>query len=368
MSGHITLLVNARDPGAAAHLSVVVQRALEAPDLVVLPHASSAAVDAMSSATILPVIETPDLVVPSSRTLDAASLRDMARRIVQKVQPDVILVGLSGPGAGLDEALLEVRGDLPTLAFQDFWGDVNLAFGVAADTYLVIDEEAARLSEEAYGVDTVVVGAPRYARYAQLAPSFPERSEIVIGFCGQPLGDRPGYLATAAALARAVAKDLPHARLAYRPHPKESPQLHDDVMQTFQRHHRACSFDGDGPVETFLAGCTVVTSAFSTCSTDLVYLHRVAEQPLGTALHLLVEPEIRELYQRWSGLEHHPLSALDLARTVENPDEIGVALRQCATFEARRATWRAARSRLADPKNAAERILDVIRGVVESRR
>ncbi len=368
MTRHITLLVNARDPGAAAHLSVVVQRALEAPDLVVLPHAGPAAAAAMRSATILPVIETPEIVVASSRTMEAASLRDMARRILQKVEPDVILVGLSGPGAGLDEALLEVRGDLPTLAFQDFWGDVNLMFGVAADTYLVIDDEAARLSEEVYGVDTVVVGAPRYAHYARLELRHPDPSEVVVGFCGQPLGDYPGYLATVAALAEAVAADLPHAHLAYRPHPKESPELQDHVMQTLQRHHRPCSRDAAGEVETFLTGCHVVTSAFSTCSTDLVHLHRVSDEPLGTALHLHVDPEIRDLYRSWTGLDHHPLAALELAQTVVDRDEVGAALRQSVTLEARRATHRTARTRLADPKNAAERILDVIRGVVESRR
>ena len=373
MKRHLTLLVCARDAGAAGHLSVVVQRAQEAPDLVVLPHAGPAAVDALRSATRLPAIEFPGLVVPSARAVDAAALLDMARRIVEKVAPDAVLVGLSGPGAGLDEALLQVCRDIPTLAFQDFWGDVNLTLGEPADVYLVMDEEAARLSREMHGVETAVVGAPKYARYSSMdLPGAVADGGIhphpVVGFAGQPLGEWAGYRRTLAHLAREVAEHLPSACVVYRPHPRETEVTQDDTMQALAQHHDNCRLDAEGSAEDFLLRCDVLCSAFSTCSTDLLYMNRFSSSPLATPLHLLVDEELRDLYRSWTGLEHHPLAALGLARTVENPGEIGGAIEQALPAAARRSVWRDANTALPDPTGAADSVLEVIRGAVEARR
>ena len=373
MNRRFTLLVCARDAGAAGHLSAVIQRALEAPDIIVMPHAGPAAVDAMQSATRLPAIEFPGLGVRSPRAVDAAALFDMARRIVEKVEPDAVLVGLSGPDAGLDEALLRVCRDVPTLAFQDFWGDVNLTLGEPADVYLVMDEEAARLSREMHGVEAAVVGGPKYARYSELdlpgeGAGAGARPHPVIGFCGQPLGDGAGYRRTLAHLGRAVAEHVPSARVVYGPHPREAADLQGEAMQTLLDRHERCRLDADGPVEDFLLRCDVLCSAFSTCSTDLLYLNRFSTSPLAVPLHLLVDQEVRDRFRAWTGLEHHPLAALGLERTVENAADLGGALRQALSAEVRAATWRDARATLPDPILAADTVLEVIRGAVEARR
>ena len=91
---------------------------------------------------------------------DPDELLATAAAIVRERKPDVILASASSFGSGIDEALLASR-DTKTFCIQDFWGDVNLSLGVPADTYLVMDDDAARISRERWGVRTVVVGAPK---------------------------------------------------------------------------------------------------------------------------------------------------------------------------------------------------------------
>ena len=159
---------------------------------------------------------------------DPDELLATAAAIVRERKPDVILASASSFGSGIDEALLASR-DTKTFCIQDFWGDVNLSLGVPADTYLVMDDDAARISRERWGVRTVVVGAPKYDRYIDLDVR-ETRSEVrrelkvrsgqaVVGMFGQS-PDIPGHAEAMGDLVAAVGDLDPRPVLLLREHPK----------------------------------------------------------------------------------------------------------------------------------------------------
>src|SRR5205814_87240 len=112
--------------------------------------------------------------------------------------PDAIMVGLSGPDKGQDEALVAQAGTLPTYAVQDFWGDVNPGFGVLPGTYFVLDEVAAQLTRRRVSTSRIVVtGSARHAAMARYDPASlrerfrspirPAPTDSIAVFFGQPL-------------------------------------------------------------------------------------------------------------------------------------------------------------------------------------
>ena len=349
----LRLLVSARDPGAAVHLLPVIRDLGADPgfDLEVLAAPPG---DRIFAAAGLDFERVPDRGPALNRHL---------MRTLDRFRPNAVLTGLSGPDAGLDEALLAVAaGRVPTFAYQDFWGDANLAGGTPADCYLVRDAYAARVTGQRHELPTVVVGAADAAASGRYRPGRrhrpPERHRV--GWCGQPLWEVPGYTATFQTFAR----HFRDATLLIKPHPKEDrPGL---AYRRLAPGRRIRIWRGSP--EGLFAQCELVASAFSNCALEQARYNAPAARRPAIPVQLLFDPRLRAVYRQWTGLDRLPLVEQGLAVGVARRSMLGPALseRRLQRFAATaRPGWR----RLARPDDATARIAEVIlRRVAETRR
>jgi len=377
MSERIRLLVSARDPGAAGHLAEVAAYAREHPGVEPILVASPPALGAWQA---LDLAVEPFAAPPVDAADDPGVdlLLAEARALLERARPDAILVGLSGPGMGVDEALLAMAGYTPAFVLQDFWGDLNTLLYPVSATPLVMDNRAAAATRARHGLDSIVVGAPKYAPYADLdVPGLRVTGRrllgagddrLVGGFCGQPLWSHAGYRDTVEALASALSGHLPDALLVYRPHPKEARAELAAVASVLASCAGNSAVTRAGDTETFLAACDVVCSAFSTCATDLLYLDRASPMPLANGVHLLFDPRLVALCRDWTELQTLPMVAAGLAIDIDGESGLANALAIAADPAAKERTWRRCREVLADPVSATARVIEAIEAAVESAR
>lgn len=370
----IHLLITARDTAAALHLVQVARSAVQDARFRITIAAQDPAARHFAAAG-LDFEHVPAGAAKAGDGGATAVVRSAARTLLDRVQPDVVLVGLSTPfDAGLDEAVLVETG-VPSSLLQDFWGEQNLIFGRGADQILGIDLQASERNAARYHVPTVVVGSPRHAAYAALdIPAIRSQarasmgvtgSRRVVGFFGQALHSLPGYRRTIEQfLASAAGLD---ATFLLRPHPRESGEQRRQTEVLFADSGLAVKLDESPDVESALAACDVVVSLFSICTFDASYLNRFSSAPVAVPMSLLFDQEIAE-YCRQHGnyidFSHH---ALGLVRPVYDARELTRELRDAATVEACRDVWSRAHRHLPDPSQAPRRVLDAIAAQVKDR-
>jgi len=153
----IRLLITARDVAAAHHLIQVARVAARDPRFSIAIAAQDPAARHFAAAGFrfdhVPAAAASDPGDPA-----AGVVRSAARALLERIQPDAVLVGLSTPfDAGLDEAIL-AETTVPSSLLQDFWGEQNLLFGRGADQILGIDLQALERNAERYQVPTTTVG------------------------------------------------------------------------------------------------------------------------------------------------------------------------------------------------------------------
>ena len=361
------LLVAAQDPGSVGHLSAIAEKASGLLDLHLV--AASPAYE-MFSRMGLSVRRVPALTTRSSSDEKAAQLRALSASILADVRPDAVLVGSSGPEAGLCEALMATTTVPYAYAFQDFWGDVNKVFGTPAGTYFVVDAEAERLTREIHGVNARVVGSPKHSRFGCLdigmlrhetrAALGADNGRPVFGYFGQPLWKSQGYEKTVTSLAGTIAATFPDAIMLYRPHPKESDEEIGRVRRKLQEALPEAVVLTSGSVEGCLAACDVICTAFSSCGYDHMFLAKYSASPLGVVVYLRHDPEIRRLYHDYTGFDFLPVARDGLALVTEVPEEVPAVLRSALDPGRRLAIWDRIARVLPDPSLAAQRVVDSI--------
>jgi hypothetical protein len=367
----LRLLISARDPAAAYHLTEVAKHALADPRFEVALVAQEPALSIMRTGGISP------LPIPLEKALtveseEAAALLGAAERILATTRPDAVLCGLSTPfDGGIDEAIL-ARANAPRFLYQDFWGERNAFFGRGPDTCLVLDRMAAEMTWNRHRLPAVVVGSARHAAYADLAPA-DRRASVrlrlglagdvpVYSLFGQALASLDGYRKTVEAWVEAV-KNLPGPRVAaYRSHPRENDE---DRRRTLDVIRDAgldvLSLDGESVEDALLAG-DVVGSAFSNCAYDAAYLNFFSGQPLLVPVCLFFEPGVVDYFQRIVRLKEWPYLKSGLVLPVYRHEDLSQALTSAAGDEAKRRYWEAARQNLVSPDGASQRVLDAIAG------
>jgi hypothetical protein len=340
----VRVLLTARDPGAAAQIRAVGPALRADARLEVALAASGPAFELLEAAG-----ERPRRFAPAGGAAhvpaggDATPLLDAAADLVGTVDPDVLLVGISSLGVGLDEALLARAAGRPTFALQDYPGDANAVGRAYAGTYFVRDEAAARLTRERFGVATVAVGSVRHAAYAaldvaRLRARARERigaaaGQAVLGFFGQP-AEIPGHEAAVTHLAEALARRPEKPLVLLREHPK----FPDHRERHAARLRAAGVFVHDaaeGDVESWLAGCDVVATGFSHCSMDYAFLAAWSREPLGSVLFLLTTEEIRRFMREYAGMARPDGAAAGLGLLAERPEEVEPLLARALTPEER---------------------------------
>ena len=307
------------------------------------------------------------LITTDSRdSQSAADLAIWAESLLDREQPDLILTGLSGPEAGMDEALLVVA-TVPTFAIQDFWGDVNATLGRPAGTYFVGDEFARRMTIERGAARAIVTGQPEYELSVPVNPEACARkirrhltldaTEPLVAFMGQPLWDFSGYAETVEMFIAACTEIATIRRIVYRPHPKETEDAFGTVTHFAERHGIRLDLDrGDSPTE-LTAAADILTTAFSMSGQDKIMTNLMADVPRGAVIFMM-HPELRQVFQGLTGLEQHPLVDMRLAAFADSGPSCRQQLEALLQTEPCLELRRKAEATLAQPKNASEKILN----------
>jgi hypothetical protein len=363
------LLISARDPGAAFHLIEITKAAHLDEQFNVKVVAQSPAFEYIYKAGV----DVNKIDLPKATKIDdsaAKALRRKAAELLAGFKPDAVLCGLSTPfDGGIDEALL-AEAQVPTFLFQDFWGEQNSFFGKQADHFLVLDEEASRLSRMRHNSDSLIVGSPRHSFYSkmdiggkrtELRRQFGIADDIVVyGFFGQALRQNPGYVRTAQAWAEAMA-DFPENQLAaYKPHPLESDGDLQETLKKFEETGNAFLVMEKLSVEDALLICDVSCSVFSNCTYDAAYLNWNSPGPLITPVSLFFEEEIAEYYQNIVHMREFPYLKAGLAMLIDDREKLQDLLVEASQPETKHLYWEAAKKWLADPTEAPKRVLDSI--------
>lgn len=359
-----TLLMSARDPNAAHQLAALHSFNANALMFDVRVYACGAASRLLKDYGI-PFESGLETTARRSDDPCANPLLDWARYVFEKEKPDAVLAGLSGPEAGIDEALLAVA-TVKTFAVQDFWGDVNQCLGVPADTYFVSDRLAQRLTEEKGVARAKVTGQPKYARLnnfnawsacERLRNRLPWPDDVpMVLFAGQPLWSFRAYEAMVREFFEAIASLNLGNALIYRPHPKENAENRSRVAELA----RACGvgFIPGEPIPTkdLVAAADVVASGFSMVCVDKVFQLRCADGAKGAAM-IVLPGEFRTLFTDMTGLEDHPLVALGLVGLGHDSSSIRHVLSQLLRVENQHDYRRRARRILCDPAGSPALIL-----------
>lgn len=365
----IKLLITARDVAAALHLIQVANAArADKRFQVQIAAQQPAARHFLDAGFEVQLIE--PLSTRSAQTAEAVELRSVARRLLSAAAPDAVLAGLSTPfDAGLDEAvLLESR--VPTVLFQDFWGEQNLLLGKGADLVLAVDDEAVLLNKKRYGIDSCKVGSARHAAYRALdiagirqrarAELGIAANECLIGFFGQALHQLPGYARTVQHFVNALASLPTAVRLLVRPHPRENAEQRKATEALFIKSGLNLAPPLEGPVENALIACDVACSLFSSCTYDAAYLNRFSAAPVAVPLSMLFDQEIVTYCEQHVNFETFPYHRSGAVLAVHDPLQLASVLAQSMQASTHQLVWRNAHAHLADPAAAPQLALDKI--------
>ncbi len=353
MSEHPRILFSARDPGGAGHIAALAAAFRQTGRFSVSVAASGPALDMLRQLGETPDVFTfsggQDFLGPGDNT---RALLDAARSIMAKHRPDAVVVSLSSLGVGIDEALLAVAGT-PTLAIQDFWGDVNLGLGTPAGLYLVMDEYAVDLTASRWGVKAEAIGSPKHARYAELdIPAMRNSARLelsvnlsrpLIGFFGQP-PSVPGHEDAFGDLLKALTDFEPSPVLVLREHPKAAQNRKEHMAMAAGLGLDVRDTTDRGLPEDWLAACDVVVTPFSLCGLDHAYLSRYSPEPLGTVLYLNTNHEIRAFIREACAMDCFPTVKQGLGRVADDPAGLREALAELLSPEARGAYFQASAS------------------------
>lgn len=360
----VRVLFSARDPGSAAQARALLPALRAEPGITVTVAASGPAFELLESVGTQPIrFSLPDGSVDVPAGADPTGLLEAADALLAQVDPDVVVVGVSSLGVGLDEALLARAGSRPTFGLQDYPGDANAIGGTLADTYFVRDEDAARLTRQRFGVAAVPVGSLKHAPYAELdvprvRAEARERigasaSQPVLGFFAQPPAI-PGHEAAFGHLVAALRQLSVKPLALVREHPKfrgEREQRTRALLAAGVTVFDAT--DGSAP-EPWLAACDVLTTCFSHSSMDYAFLSAWSPEPIGSVLFLLTAEETRHFMRESVGMPLPDGVTAGIGRVAERPEEVGPLLAR-AFGEVERAAYHEACQRL--PREARPQVI-----------
>lgn len=353
------VMISARDPGATLNLIEIIGYISKCNDIQMKIIAARPGYDYFLKSGI-PVEQCPIDAVRDADDPQSDQLLKWAAKKIDEFIPDVVLTGVSGPDAGIDEALLKAAksSSIPTCALQDFWGDVNSTFGQPADVYFVFDSQAAELTSVKVHSEAIISGLPKYVTYKNINP-FVIRDKVrkkydiapektIVAFLGQPLHDHEDYYETIKAFSTALQNTLSDAVYIYRPHPKE--QNVPLTARLFKDNGIDIEFfEQDERVEHLLSTTDIVFTIFSNCALDFLYLNRYAPFPLGNVVFLFFNKKIQQLYTKFTGLEFLPRLYNRLSIIVDKVEMLQEAIGDACEKRKKYELWWYSKETLPDP-------------------
>lgn len=235
---------------------------------------------------------------------------------------DAVLVGISGPDIGIDEVALSFSDvkRIKCFALQGFWGDFNPTAKALPTHVFTLDSLATSLNQQRFPhLVNIEIGSLKHAEFEQIdGAKFKyqyrhqigiEDDETIVGFYGQPLQDLQGYRDTIENFVKALNKWHHPFKLQYRPHPKEPEELQQFTQQLLEQYLKGQYFlDPHADIKASISVCDLVTSAFSTCCIDNVYLNKFSSKPLSCSVFLWYEEDLISWWQEYSQMTTMPMS------------------------------------------------------------
>lgn len=362
------LLVSARDTGAAAHMAEIVPSLSTAADIDVTLVADDPALSYLRGRGLRPrAFAGASIATPTDA--GARALRNAARQLLQEVKPQALLVGLSGPGIGLDEALLAEASAIPTYAVQDYPGWVVEGFDVKPQTFFVSDALSAMMTRlRLNGARLVVAGSAKHGAYARLntlslrtaGRAMLGGCGLHIGFYGQPAWFLPGYERAITGFASALVA-IGGVKPFYRPHPKETAGERARVLSIFSHAGQTLQMDPNETVEQSLCAADLVVTCFSSCGADQIHLQKQSLSPLGAVFYLFTEDDLRRHHSAHAGSDVPLYATMELALLATDPKTLAANLRSALDPTTARAMWQRTRLVLPDSAAAPDVMLAAIR-------
>jgi len=359
------VLISARDPSTAGAVKILVEEFLNNGQVELILATQFPATQSLSKIfKSIKHISVPDLS-------DDDELINYARKLLDEIQPDIVITGISGPGYGIDEVLLATcaRDDASPYAVQSYWGDINEAFGARAQVYLVIDDFAAKLTSQKTGKPTEVIGSMTYRDYnqfdteqirADFREEFIGNFDLLIGLIGQPIEASNSYDITLKAFADALGEQHLDIGIVYRPHPKETFEQRERTRDIFSKQG-VTLYEGENfELETLLCGMDLVVSAFSTCGYDLQQLLLVSEKPLAVPVYLMFEEKLTRWFKEFTGLENIPMSDRGLAIVIESKSELAGIFDLESVRSKKLECWKSVREFFPESSNGAKVAVELI--------
>lgn len=362
------ILVSARDVGAAINIIEIVKLAQQDKNIELYLYIQSPAA-AYFESNNLSFELVPHLIVKEFEYGKAQILLNYAKDILNKINPDIILCGLSTPGdAGIDEALIATaKNRIPTVVMQDFWGEVNDFFGACADYYFCLDHEAKILTEQRNDCEGIVIGSPRHSWYKslnlnQLRMDLREEAglfgpEMVIGLFGQSLHHIPGYKETLIELLTLVSQVQPSARIVYRQHPRESEDNARITINLLESANVSFMLMNHKKVEHTLIMCDVVCSILSNCLYDASYLNYFSPIPFITPIAFCYKKDILKHLNNFNMINASPYKDKNIAFMFDSRQPDTASLKYLFSDHGKREFWCASK-KLENPEQAAAKALN----------
>lgn len=373
------LIVTARDPASAHAISPLIPSLnqtyqllaiLQEPALSIL---SEELAGVGNQAIAFPVIQDFEIgVAEATRWLQAPHdfVEEMSESSIYAV-----LTGISGPGFGVDEMMLQAANasDIPTFSVQSAWGTINRETGVMPKTALVLDDAGVEMNRLHYPkMQSVAVGSLQHAKYAELSPSgirdlhrarFVGGDEILIGFYGQPIGELTGYQQTVEAFCKELSHWNKPFKLLYRPHPKEAANLaQNPTWNLLKQYFPEAILDPFQAVTTSLCCVDLVVSAFSTCCFDGLYLNELEDKPFNTSIFLWFNKDLIRWATKCSDTQDLHLVKENLVLAVDKSNGLLEVFERALNEQQRLELWQNARERLPSAKQAVSLVLKALEG------
>lgn len=364
------ILVSSRDVGAAINIIEIVKLAKSNPDcdffLYIQPPAAQYFCNHNLEYELV-----PNLIARQQDSKEANLILNYAGEILEKIKPDIILCGLSTPGdAGIDEALITVaKNKIPTVVMQDFWGEVNDFFGVCADYYFCLDQEAKILTEQRYDSKGLVIGSPRHSWYKSLELIHLRKElrkkadlsteDMVIGLFGQSLHHIPGYKETLLEFLSLVPQACPEATIVYRQHPRESNEQALNTIRLLENAKISFRLIKDEKVEHTLILCDVVCSILSNCLYDASYLNYFSSSPFISPIALCYKDGLLNHLNNYNMLKASPYKAKNIAHVFDSQKPDRHDLQYLFSDSGKKEFWMASK-KLENPEYAASKAGEIL--------
>ena len=361
------ILVTASDFGAANNLEPIVQELLVREGVILNLVAAEPAYSQFKrhglDVTAVPVERFTD-----QTSMNGGAMIRFACEMLQRLSPDVVLTGTSGPDAGIDEAMLiaarEFDATILTATFQEYWGDVNPMREARPKLYFVSDDLAQRETIEQTGETAIPVGMPAYANVSceridtawSLADEFGDLSPISAYF-GQPLWFLEGYERNLFAYARCLKDAIPDIRIMYRGHPRETAMQVARANEVLDNLGVLCDLDHEKfENEIIFCAVDVVASCYSMTGVDTAYWNRLSPRAMAVPFFSMTDSEVHAHFVEYTRHTSMPLASRDLALQALSEAELMRTIKNAFAQSTRRELHHRHKRELIDPQTASARV------------